>query len=73
MSINLGNRNGVNFNLINPYYTSNGKSYYYLDQNGDGNPNSDEVSHQSLDNLFNGGADTTTSGNRTIKVCLRQT
>ena len=66
--MNLGNRNGVNLNLINPYYTSNEKAYYYLDQNGDGTPNSDEVSHQTLDNLFNGGADTTTSSNRTITV-----
>ena len=69
MSINLGNRNGVNLSLINAYQApSTNKMYYFLDQNGDGNPNSDEVSHQSLDNLFNGGADTTTSGNRTIKV-----
>jgi hypothetical protein len=66
--MNLGNRNGVNLNLINPYYTSNEKAYYYLDQNGDGTPNSDEVSHQTLDSLFNGGADTTTSSNRTITV-----
>ena len=69
MSINLGNRNGVNLSLINAYQApGTNKMYYFLDQNGDGNPNSDEVSHQSLDNLFNGGADTTTSGNRTIKV-----
>ena len=66
--MNLGNRNGVNLNLINPYYTSNEKAYYYLDQNGDGAANSDEVSHQALDNLFNGGADTTTDSNRTITV-----
>ena len=66
--MNLGNRNGVNLNLINPYYTSNEKAYYYLDQHGDGAPNSDEVSHQTLDNLFNGGADTTTGSNRTITV-----
>jgi len=66
--MNLGNRNGVNLNLINPYYTSNEKAYYYLDQNGDGSANSDEVSHQTLDNLFNGGADTTTNSNRTITV-----
>jgi hypothetical protein len=66
--MNLGNRNGINLNLINPYNAPNGKSYYYLDQNGDGSANSDEVSHQSLDDLFNGGADTTTSSNRTITV-----
>jgi hypothetical protein len=66
--MNLGNRNGINLNLINPYYTSNEKAYYYLDQNGDGSANSDEVSHQTLDNLFNGGADTTTDSNRTITV-----
>ena len=66
--MNLGNRNGVNLNLINPYYTSNEKDYYFLDQNGDGSANSDEVSHQTLDNLFNGGADTTTNSNRTITV-----
>ena len=66
--MNLGNRNGINLNLINPYNASNGKSYYYLDQNGDGSANNDEVSHQSLDNLFNGGADTTTGSNRTITV-----
>ena len=66
--MNLGNRNGINLNLINPCNASNGKSYYYLDQNGDGSANNDEVSHQLLDNLFNGGADTTTSSNRTITV-----
>lgn len=42
--------------------------YYFLDQNGDNNPNGDEISHQALDDLFNGGADTTAGGNRTIKV-----
>ena len=69
MSINLGNRNGVNLSLINAYQApGTNKMYYFLDQNGDGNPNSDEVSHQALDSLFNGGADTTTGGNRTIKV-----
>jgi len=69
MSINLGNRNGVNLSLINAYQApGTNKMYYFLDQNGDGNPNGDEVSHQALDDLFNGGADTTTSGNRTIKI-----
>jgi hypothetical protein len=69
MSINLGNRNGVNLSLINAYQApGTNKMYYFLDQNGDNNPNGDEVSHQALDDLFNGGADTTTSGNRTIKV-----
>ena len=69
MSINLGNRNGVNLNLINPYQAPNtNKTYYFLDQNGNGSPNGDEVSHQALDDLFNGGADTTTSGNRTLTI-----
>lgn len=69
MSINLGNRNGVNLSLIHGYQApGTNKMYYFLDQNGDGNPNSDEVSHQALDDLFNGGADTTAGGNRTIKV-----
>lgn len=66
--MNLGNRNGINFNIINPYYASNGKTYYYLDQNGNGNPSGDEVSHQTLDNVFNGGADTTVDSNRTITI-----
>jgi hypothetical protein len=69
MSINLGNRNGVNLSLINPYQApGTNKMYYFLDQNGDNNPNGDEISHQALDDLFNGGADTTAGGNRTIKV-----
>jgi hypothetical protein len=69
MSINLGNRNGVNLNLINPYQAPNtDRTYYFLDQNGNGNTNGDEVSHQALDDLFNGGADTTTSGNRTLTI-----
>ena len=69
MSINLGNRNGVNLSLIQGYQApGTNKMYYFLDQNGDNNPNGDEVSHQALDDLFNGGADTTTEGNRTIKV-----
>jgi len=69
MSINLGNRNGVNLSLIHGYQApGTNKMYYFLDQNGDNNPNGDEVSHQALDDLFNGGADTTAGGNRTIKV-----
>jgi hypothetical protein len=69
MSINLGNRNGVNLNLIRPYQApGTDRVYYFVDQNNDDNPNSDEISHQALDNLFNGGADTTTSSNRTIVI-----
>lgn len=69
MSINLGNRNGVNLSLINPYQAPNtNKTYYFLDQNGNGSPNGDEVSHQALDDLFNGGADTTTGGSRTLTI-----
>ncbi len=69
MSINLGNRNGVNLSLINPYQAPNtNRTYYFLDQNGNGNTSGDEVSHQALDDLFNGGADTTTSSNRTLTI-----
>ena len=66
----LGTYNGININLISPI-SSNGKTYYWVDTNGDGTPlyqwneshnlivSSDDVYHDLLDMLFNGGLDTT--------------
>ena len=48
----------INLNLTNRNQR-NGKVYYYLDRNGNSNPDpQDQVSHDLLDELFNGGADT---------------
>jgi hypothetical protein len=55
----LGTVAGVNLNLIYGVTTADGKVYYYLDQSGDGtNAGNDWRTHEVLDNLFNGGADT---------------
>ena len=35
-ALNFGESNGVSLNLINPYTTSTGKTYYYVDAGGDG-------------------------------------
>ena len=51
----------INLNLILPI-TVNGKTYYWLDNNGTGRPeigsNSDQVSHDTLDHLLNNGRNT---------------
>ena len=72
----LGMYNGMNINLISPI-SSNGKTYYWVDTNGDGTPlyqlnnshnliiSSDDVYHDLLDMLFNSGFDTTDQ-NRTF-------
>ena len=49
---------GVNLNLLFPV-TVNGKTWFYLDQNGNGIADTgDAVSHIVLDSLLNGGSDT---------------
>ena len=51
---------GVNLNLLFPV-TVDGKTYFYLDQNGNGRPDNDAedgVTHTALDRLLNGGSDT---------------
>ena len=55
---NFGRHEGINLNLTNRN-KRNGKVYYYLDHNGDSNSDPlDQVSHDLLDGLLNGGADT---------------
>ena len=54
---------GTTFGLINPY-TVNGKKYYFLDGDNDGQftnlfAGSDVVQHAWLDSIFNGGSHTT--------------
>ena len=56
----LGTVSGVNLNLIFPKTTLGGEIYYYLDHGGGGTSgNTDAVSHDLLDTLFNNGMDTT--------------
>ena len=48
----------INLNLTNRHQR-NGKVYYYLDHSGDSNADpSDQITHDSLDRLFNGGVNT---------------
>ena len=76
ININLGNYSSpagsFTLNLINPITTSAGKTYYYLDANGNGSSAlvngvpQDALSHDVLDYFFNFGSDTTASA-RTVK------
>ena len=55
----LGTVSGINLNLVFPV-TSGGKTYYYLDRNATNTAdNNDQLTHDSLDTLLNGGIDTT--------------
>jgi len=59
MGLNLGTVSGIYLNLIKPVLTADGKVYYYLDRSGNGdNAGSDLATHDELDTLLNGGADT---------------
>jgi hypothetical protein len=62
-NLNLGPSavSGVRWNLINKVTAPNGKVYYHVDtsNNNNGLDASDYVTHDTLDTLFNGGADTT--------------
>ena len=54
-TLNFGNREGINLNLTNRNQR-NGKVYYYLDRNGNSNPDDlDRITHTLLDNLLNNG------------------
>ena len=65
LDLNFGDTNGISLNLINPYVTTSGKTYYYLDASGDGLPDTlesatdfgtfDAVTHNVLDAIFNAG------------------
>ena len=50
----LGTDSGLNLNLLFPV-TTNGKTYYYLDNNGDGSADvgDSNVTHDALNNLLN--------------------
>jgi hypothetical protein len=75
ININLGSYSSPSgsftLNLINPITTSAGKTYYYLEANGNGSSalvngaTQDGVSHDALDHFFNFGSDTTASA-RTV-------
>ena len=62
-SLDLGTVSGVRLNLIEKRVSSTGKVYFFLDANANGTAaignNTDNVTHQQLDDLFNGGPDTT--------------
>jgi Bacterial Ig-like domain len=68
-TVDLGTVSGVRLNLVNKVTASNGKVYYHVDISGnnlvDGN---DGVTHDQLDTLFNGGADTTGASSPTAGV-----
>ena len=54
-TLNFGNREGINLKLTNRNQR-NGKVYYYLDRNGNSNPDDlDRITHTLLDNLLNNG------------------
>ena len=54
-TLNFGNREGINLNLTG-LHKRNGKVYYYLDRNGNSNPDDlDRITHTLLDNLLNNG------------------
>ncbi len=58
------NTRGINLNLIFPV-TAEGKTYFYLDQNGNGIADiGDVVTHIALDNLLNNGIDTDVTQDR---------
>ena len=67
-SLDLGTVSGVNLNLIFPVTTAGGKTYYYLDHDGngmaqpkentDGGAARDFTTSELLDALLNGGANT---------------
>ena len=75
--INLGtytnNGESFNVNLISPFSTSDGSTYYLLDANGDGSSINiagqvvDTVLRQALDSFFNQGSDTTAT-QRTVII-----
>ena len=79
ININLGSYSSpagsFTLNLINPITTSAGKTYYYLDANGNGSSalvneaTQDAVSHNVLDYFFNFGSDTTASA-RTVNYLV---
>ena len=58
-TLSLGSVEGYNLNLISGITTTDGKTYYYWDRNGDGTANSaDRIRYNDqyiLDNLFNNG------------------
>ena len=59
-SLDLGTVSGVNLNLIHKVVTQDGRIYYFLDVNDDNLATAaDDLNHNALDTLFNGGADTT--------------
>jgi VCBS repeat-containing protein len=59
-TLDLGTVSGVRLNLIAKVTTSNGKVLYHVDGNGNNSVDgSDGFTHDQLDTLFNGGADTT--------------
>jgi hypothetical protein len=68
--LDLGTDSGVRLRLINKQTSSDGKVYYYVSVNGDGiSTGLDGINHNLIDDLFNGGADTTgTSGTQVAGV-----
>ena len=58
--LDLGTESGVRLNLILPKTTADGKTYYYVDVDDSDTINiGDGQNHDLLDDLFNGGTDTT--------------
>ncbi len=59
-NIDLGTESGVRLKLIFPKTTADGKTYYYVDVDEDDAISiDDDLNHNLLDALFNGGTDTT--------------
>ena len=59
-TLDLGTESNVRLNLILPKTTADGKTYYYVDvDNSNTFSHGDVLNHDLLDDLFNGGTDTT--------------
>ena len=57
-ALRLGDLFGLGLYLINPVTTEDGKTYYYLDNDDDGDFDDDRITHSTLDTLLNEGSDT---------------
>jgi hypothetical protein len=59
-TLDLGTVSGVRLNLINKVTASDGKVYFFVDISGNGLSDiNDGLTHNTIDTLFNAGADTT--------------
>ena len=51
LSLGTDTASGLNLNLIEPVTTGDGKVYYYLDNNDNGDIDDNRINHNTLDDL----------------------